>query len=152
MSIQPDTFHRVTADSLLAAIRSRGVDSNDLRFAVHEACHALQWRVTKPWTSDNIHAKKPKPHRIFGVAGGVRDEIQARAVEQLVCRRLGIDCGSVEQWAQVCWMETLKNERISLPTGDWLEKQILAEMASKSAERLADEVMAIQPKRVRRKP
>lgn len=132
----------VTADALLSAIQAKGSNATTLRDAAHEACHALQWGVKKRWTRDNIHAKKPKRHRIFGDIG-VRDEMVARAVEQLVCARMGVDCGTVEHWAQICWMETFKNERISLPTGDWLEKQIKEYMTMASSARLADQVIAL---------
>lgn len=121
---------------LLLAIRARGSDATTLRDAAHEACHALQWRVTKKWTRDNIHAKRPKAR-----SSGVADEITARAVEQLVCARLGVDCGTVERWADVCWLETLKNERISLPTGSWLADQIRTRMASDGAKRMTERVL-----------
>ncbi len=131
-----------TPESLVAAICARGVSTSDLRFAAHEACHALQWGVRKKWTIDNIHARKPRPNRILGDVG-VLDEITARAVEQLVCAKLGVDCGSVEHWATVCWMETLVNERILLPKGDWLEQQIRKRMESDRAARLTDQVLAL---------
>lgn len=130
------------ADKLIAAIRARDSDATTLRDAAHEACHALQWGVTKKWTRDNIHAKKRKPHRIFGDVG-VMDEIDARAVEQLVCARLGVDCGTVEHWADVRWMEMIKNERISLPAGGWLADQIRTRMGSEAAKRMADRVLAL---------
>lgn len=128
----------MSAESVLRAIQLRGSDAKDLRDAAHEACHALQWRVRKSWTRDNIHARKPKQR-----SEGVRDEILARAVEQIVCRQLGVDCGSVVKWAMICWMETLKNERISLPAGDWLETQIGAAMESVEAKRMAARVIAL---------
>jgi hypothetical protein len=132
----------VNAAALLSAIQSRGSDATDLRDAAHEACHALQWKVTKRWTRDNIHAKKPKRPGF-----GVGDEIVARAVEQLVCRELGVDCGPVSKWAHVCWMETLKNERISLPTGDWLETRINEAMTGREANKLAAAVLALTEKK-----
>jgi hypothetical protein len=132
----------VSPEQLLAAIVKRGVVSTSLRDAAHEACHALQWGVKRKWTRDNIHAKKPKRHRLFGDIG-VRDEIVARAVEQIVCHQLGVDCGSVEHWAQVCWMETMKNERISLPSPMWLADQIRKQLDSATACRLADEVIGL---------
>ena len=131
-----------TPESIIAAIRANGSDATDLRDAAHEACHALQWGVKKKWTRENIHAKKPKPHRIFGDIG-VRDEIDARAVEQLVCARLGVECGSVDHWAHICWMESLHNERVLLPAGDWLADQIRLQMRSKRCADLANQVTAL---------
>ena len=126
--------------TLVDAVRAKGSDAGDVRDAAHEACHALRWGVSKKWTRDNIHARKPKNR-----SEGVRDEILARAVEQLVSADLGYDCGTVEHWATVCWMETIRNEGISLPVGDWLEKAIRSCMASKEARRWADRVLALAP-------
>lgn len=127
-----------TAERLLKAIRDRGSDARDLRDAAHEACHALSWSVKKRWTRENIHARKPRARAL-----GVSDEILARAVEQLVCQRLGVDCGSVKKWAMVCWMEMLKNERISLPMDGWLEETITTRMKSRDAARMADAVIGL---------
>jgi hypothetical protein len=139
-----------TPESLITAVRAKGSDASDLRDAAHEACHALSWRVSAPWTRDNIHAKKPKPHRIFGDMPGIREEILARAVEQLVCVKLGVDCGTVSRWALVCWMEMLKNERVSLPTGDWLEAQIRDAMGTALAEDMAKAVLRLAEPKKRR--
>jgi hypothetical protein len=135
------------ATALLDAIRKRGVTSSSIRDAAHEACHALEWGVKKPWTRDNIHAKKPKAHRIFGPAPGIRSEVLARAVEQLVCGSLGVDCGPVEHWAAVCWMEMFKNERISLPEGDWLESRIRSAIGNPKSRAMADRVLALAGER-----
>lgn len=123
---------------LVEAVQARGSDARDIRDAAHEARHALKWGVRKKWTRDNIHAKKPRAR-----SEGVADEILARAVEQLVSADLGYDCGSVFTWAMVCYVEMIKNERISLPGGDWLEKAIRSCMASKIARKWADRVIAI---------
>ena len=131
----------MTADELVAIVQARGSDAKDARDAAHEACHALEWVVTKKWTRDNIHAKKPRV-RTFGVSS----EILARAVEQLVCRDLGVDCGSIEQRAAVCWMEMFKNEGIALPTGDWLPDAIKQAMRNDRARRYADMVLALRSK------
>lgn len=132
----------MTANELVAIVRARGSDAEDPRDAAHEACHALEWGVTKKWTRNNIHAKKPRA-RAFGVSS----EILARAVEQLVCRDLGVDCGSIEKWAAVCWMEMLKNEGIVLPTGDWLPDAVKQAMRHDRARRYADAVLALKPEK-----
>ena len=134
----------MTPADLVAIVRARGSDANEARDAAHEACHALSWGVKKPWTRDNIHARKPKDSRIFGPMPGVREEILARAVEQLVCARLGYDCGTVEKWAMVCWMEMIKNEGISLPTeGNWLVTRVREDMKTERAAAMADRVLAL---------
>ena len=139
----------MTPDELVEIVRSHGCTTNDARDAAHEACHALSWGVKKPWTRDNIHAKKPKNHRVFGPMPGVREEILARAVEQLVCSALGFDCGTVEKWAMVCWMEMIKNEGVSLPTGGWLADSIRSEMTGKRAAELTKRILELKPKRKR---
>jgi hypothetical protein len=125
-------------ENLVTEVQRRGSDAANPRDAAHEACHALHWGVKKKWTRDNIHAKKPKTRFI-----AVRHEILARAVEQLVCAKLGVDCGTVEHWAFVCWMEMLKNERVSLPSGDWLATQIYEAMKTEEAQALATRVLAL---------
>ena len=127
----------MTADELVTIVQGRGSDAKDARDAAHEACHAIRWKVTKRWTRDNIHARRPRIK-----SDGVAEEIMARAVEQLVCASLGVDCGSVEKWAMVCWMEMLKNERISLPRGDWLAKAIIARMDTDGARKMRDDILA----------
>jgi len=74
---------------------------------------------------------------------GVHDEVIARAVEQLVCADLGVECWPVEKAAHVCWMEMLKNERISLPTGSWLEDRIRQAMEGREARKMADAVISL---------
>lgn len=132
------------AEKLVAAVRAKGSNASDPRDAAHEACHALRWGVRGRWTRDNIHASKPQRP-----AEGVREEILARAVEQLVSKAVGYDCGTLAQWAFTCWMEMAKNEGISLPTGKWLENAITSAMGSKEAKLAADQVLALAatPKR-----
>lgn len=133
--ISPETF--------VAAVRAKGSDAADVRDAAHEACHAISWKVPAPWTRDNIHARKPEDHRIFGAMPGVREEVLARAVEQIVCEELGVDCGGVAKWAMVCWMEMLKNERVELPTDGWLEKEIQEAMRGERAKAMAAQVLKL---------
>lgn len=123
--------------ALVAAVRARGSDAKDPRDAAHEACHALEWGVTKRWTRNNIHAKKPRNR-----SEAVASEIMARAVEQLVSARVGYDCGPVEKWALVCWMEMLKNEKIALPTDGWLEGAIRLAMERQTTKKMADRIIA----------
>jgi hypothetical protein len=134
------TAHKAQADALVAAVRSRGSDATDARDAAHEAAHALTWSVTKKWTRNNIHAKKPRIR-----ADGVYDELTARAVEAIVCERLGIE-HDVKHWAFVMVMEMAKNEKISLPSIDWAAEGIELRMKTRMAQELADEVMTLGAK------
>ena len=135
----------MTAEQLVAVARSHGSDAADARDAAHEACHVVQWGVRGKWTRENIHRRAP---RVRGY--GVADEIAARAVEALICQRLGIEY-DLKKWTMVCWMEQLKNERISLPTGSWLEDRIREQMGKPATARLVEKVLALQVKRPRRK-
>jgi hypothetical protein len=126
-----------TATQLVTAVRALGSDAEDARDAAHEACHALEWGVTKRWTRDNIHARRPRT-----ASEKTGSEILARAVEAIVCKRLGIKY-PVKKWAFMCWMEMLKNERISLPAGPWLENAIRNAMTTKRTARFADRVLGL---------
>lgn len=126
-----------TAQRLVDAVRKRGSNADDPRDAAHEACHALEWGVTKKWTRDNIHARKPRIR-----SDGVSSEITARAVEAIVCADLGVKY-DVDKWAFTCWMEMLKNEGISLPTGSWLADAIRRRMKTDGARRMANRVLAL---------
>lgn len=97
------------AERVLKAILAKGVDQCEvtpgvLRHAVHEAAHGIRLNVPK-WTNEKIHraCMKARPGDRF------REELIARAVEQLVCARLGVVCGTVEHFAYITCMESLKN-------------------------------------------
>jgi len=130
----------------LDAVQARGytphdrttTNISDVRDAAHEACHALQWKVTKPWTRENIHAKCPKR-----IGDKLVQEILARAVEQLVCADLGAPCDSIEKCAHHCFMEMLQNEKIRLPSGEWLAELIRERMREAPAKELAVRVLAL---------
>ncbi len=126
----------MTPDALVAAVQAKGSDATTPRDAAHEACHALAWGVSKKWTRDNIHAKKPRSRH-----EGLSDEITARAVEAKVCEKLGIP-HDLEKWVGVCFMELLKNERISVPF-DWLLSSIKARLASPATEDMATRVLGL---------
>ena len=128
----------MTGPDLVRIVRSRGSDAEDPRDAAHEAAHALRWGVRKRWTRDNIHAKKPEA-RAYGIA----DEMEARAVEQIVCGRIGYACGSIEKWAETCWFETLKNEGIALPSPAWIVGCVRRRLDDPGALALAERVLAL---------
>lgn len=129
----------MTSADLIRVIQARGSDATDLRDAAHEAAHALKWNVKKRWTRDNIHAKKPR-----GINHGVADELEARAVEQIVCKRLNVRCGSIAKWAEVCWEEMYMNERIALPSSRWVAARVRDRITDPEALALADRVLALE--------
>lgn len=101
-----DQAHRI-----LSAIRARGcepighgTDPGEFRHAVHEAVHGIRLGA-KSWSNDAIHraCTRVRP------GDRLREELIARAVEQLVCQRLGVACDTVEHFAFWTCMEALKN-------------------------------------------
>jgi hypothetical protein len=146
------------AARIIDAVESRGNDPRDLRDAAHEACHALMFGVRPgQWDRETIHRaikrrRNVVAESIYGnrLGGMVDAEIVARAVEQVVCSDLGVDCGSIETWAHVAWMEAWKGSGISLPTDSWLTDRIRRAMAKDDRVRsLADKVIALKPYRPR---
>lgn len=131
----------MTGEALLLAIRARGSDARDLRDAAHEACHALAWNVKGKWTRKKIEASNPYRSRAKMLLG-VNDEITARAVEQLVCARLGVECDPVSRAVMTMCMETVKFEGIKLPYNEMV-MAVEARMESKAAAEMAERVLAL---------
>lgn len=76
------------ARRIVAAVRARGSDAEDLRDAAHEAVHGLLGDLAS-WNRSAIHhslAERLGPKSRVGL---VSEEITARAVEAIVCERLG---------------------------------------------------------------
>lgn len=96
-----------TAASVIAAIRVCGSDATDLRDAAHEAHHALSAGVVGKWDRERIHRAVVR----LGRSGEVRDELMARAVEQLVCAHFRVKIDPVSRWAFVSAMEAIKFRR-----------------------------------------
>jgi hypothetical protein len=94
-----DTIH-----PLVAYGRARGNGSLNVRDAAHEAFHALSVNA-KNWDREKVHAKLC---RKFKRAALWLHELEARAVEQLVCQRLGYDCGPLDKWVGWSAMEAIK--------------------------------------------
>jgi hypothetical protein len=121
------------AERITANIRAMGSDAVNVRDAVHEACHAMMWGLQRKWTRDNITKKNPYRRR---PALGVRDEITARAVEALVVRSLGLEYDQ-DKWLLMMVMETLKFDRIALPSHEWVKEAVTARMGTREADVLA---------------
>lgn len=82
---------------LLETLRERGIrpltsdPQEQVRDASHEAAHALMWGVETPWSRQRIHEKAPAMPRALA------DEIRVRAVERLVCERIGLPMSRYDQ-------------------------------------------------------
>ena len=139
------------AKKLYDAIRAKGYaghevgDPEDLRDAAHEAHHALYCNLKGPWGRERIHqALVRRANKLRRLANGelVAYELDARAVEWNVCERFGIDY-EVERWADITWLETVKNMRIQLPAVSWIVEQITARKARKRTLEFVDAVLAL---------
>lgn len=97
------------ATRVLNAIRAKGCQTfghgdDSLRHAVHESVHGIRLSVPV-WENEKIHRACVKVRR----GDRLSEELIARAVEQVVCARLDVPCGTVEHFAFITCMESLKN-------------------------------------------
>lgn len=128
----------MNAEKIIKAIRARGSDATDLRDAAHEAHHALDAKAKK-WDRESIHRALMRRHR----CALLRSEVMARAVEQIVCTRLGVDPkGDVEKWALVACLESIK---YGLPHTDpsTFAAMVCREMSGAEAIAASDAVIAL---------
>lgn len=130
----------VSAEAVVLAVRALGSDTTNLRDAAHEASHALELRVPRgKWSRVTIdrYAQRKKLGR-----GDISSEILARAVEQIVCERLGVPIASVDRLAAVAAMESNKLDRVSFDP-DVFASMVRQMMSSKRAGEMADAVIAL---------
>lgn len=97
---------------VIALCAKHGNKARDVRDAAHEAFHALYVNA-RDWDREKVHAKLKKR---FDKAGLWIHEMQARAVEQLVCRHYGIDAGELDGWVFVSIREAVSHR---LPFGEF---------------------------------
>ena len=109
----------MTADDLLNMLREKGIQSDSLRDAVHEASHAVECGCPDDKWSDReaIHAAVCRRHP--NPAYQAREEVEARATEWEACERYGIDY-DVDAWAFMAAMEAVKCG-VSMPYDAWVE-------------------------------
>lgn len=133
----------VTPDALVAAVRARGSDADDARDAAHEALHALRAGLADGWDREVIHAAlvRSKRGRERIEAYLFAEEVLARAVERIVCRRVGHDIGDPEHWLFIAAMEGTKTG-FNVRMADWREAVDAVERSARAAE-WADRVLAL---------
>ena len=134
----------VNGPGLLAAIRARGCDATDLRDAAHEAHHALTHGIKGKWTRKAVDraVQKSWPGR-RGYPMRLAEEIDARAVEQIVCADLGVECWPVDKAVGIMIMECISVDRVGGLDFDPLVAAVKRRMASPSCRRYADRVIAL---------
>lgn len=133
-----------TAEDVILAIRARGSDATDLRDAAHEAWHAIEAAIPEgQWDRNTISARVKRKGRGWAAAS----EVKARAVEQIVCQRMGVPAGrhKLEDWVGTSCMEAIKFREPFLPYTDALAA-VKRYMASKDVQKDADTIIALATK------
>lgn len=128
----------LSAESVVRAVQNLGSDARDLRDAAHEAHHALSCGLTNPWERERIHRAVMRRGR----AEAAINEIEARAVERIVCAEFGIDCGNVEQWAAIACMEAIKSG-IRYPSVAWFSDRVRDYMKRPEMRSAADRIIRL---------
>lgn len=90
---------------LVLLAHARGNHPSDLRDAAHEAFHALSVGLEEDWDRETIHEALVER---FGGAELWLHELQARAVEQLVCAEFGVETNPIEHWVHWSILEAIK--------------------------------------------
>lgn len=144
---------------LLAAVSSRGNDAIDIRDAAHEACHGIQARHRGSWERESLHRgllqrsrKSILAELTYSYAPLIAWELDARAVEQIVCAKLAVVCWSIKTTSDITFHETLHHFKIRLPSIGWIEEQVTQRLERPALQRMADRVLALRPKRKRPVP
>lgn len=129
----------VKTSDIIAAIRAQGNNASDLQDAAHEAHHALDAGVPEgQWDRTTIHRYVAD----LGPDAATASEVMARAVEQIVCADMGVDCGPPESWAIMSCLEAAKLG-MPLPSVDAFLARVREAMVSPEARAAADRVMAL---------
>lgn len=90
---------------LVALCKSKGNNASDIRDAAHEIFHARE-AGSKSWDREAVH--RALTRKMAGPAFLWIHELKARAIEQLVCKHFGFDCGTLEHWVGISIFEALK--------------------------------------------
>jgi len=131
-----------TARRIVAAVQARGSDANDLRDAAHEAVHGLLGNLTS-WERESLHRSLvERLGSSHGRVGLLSEEITARAVEAIVCDRLGV-AHDIEQFARVTLWEALRNGLYISWGESELAQIVRTRMDNDETRALADRVIAL---------
>lgn len=137
------------AQYVIEAVRARGGNPRDLRDAAHEASHAIEAKVPDgKWERESVHGYILKLEKKLGRSAMIGSELRARAVEQIVCRRLGTDPGTVDRWALVSAIEAAKRGLSFISVPDAV-KGIQVYMETGSVIAIAEEVLSLPERKVK---
>jgi hypothetical protein len=110
---------RIPADPndhpLIALCKEHGNDADNIRDAAHEIFHA-RYAGTKSWDREVVHQALSRKFRQRGPAFFWLHELRARAVEQIVSKHFGYDCGPLAGWVHTSILEAIKR---GMPRGDF---------------------------------
>lgn len=131
-----------TAQRIIAAVHARGSNAHDLRDAAHEAVHGLLSNLSS-WERESLHRKLVKQlGSSRGRIGLLSEEVTARAVEAIVCERLGV-AHDIKSFALVTLCEALKNGLYISWSASELAEIVRARMADPKTRALASRVIAM---------
>lgn len=94
---------------LVEALSAAGITCrhrDDLRYAVHEACHALDWSLEHPWTNSRIRAASEQRTHMERCLS----EVRVRVVEGLVCAKLGVEIEPMPERISIAILEAVKGK------------------------------------------
>lgn len=128
-------------EALVIALRKRGIDDTDLRHCVHEASHALDAKMRGPWTNTAVSAAMNR----IGPGRAACSEILARAVEQIVCKRLGVETKALDHWIGISCKEAIKFRDPFLDYTQALDAAKRA-MGTKEADKRAAAILSLAAK------
>jgi len=131
-----------TARRIVAAVRALGSDADDLRDAAHEAVHGLLGNLTS-WGRNNIgRALVRRLGTPCGRSEVLSEEITARAVEAIVCERMGV-AHDIEHFAHITLWEALHN-RVHIPVSEAeFAGFVRTRMDNAETRALADRIVAL---------
>lgn len=149
-------FQRDKAEKLISVFASYGINPQgvsldiQLRDAAHEAHHALTAKCKAPWSRDAIHEAMAD---LCGDVNGewVIQELDARAVERVVCQALGAPYDA-DRWMEITWFETASSMKIMLPSVEWITDAVVLRLGLPKIKAAARRILTLKPRRVRKAP
>ena len=140
------------ADRLVEILKARGCvperqrSLHEVRDAVHETVHVIQ-SGSKSYNRETIHegllAKAKDEDGRQDRSLLLRFELQARAVEKIICERFKIEY-DIEHWALIMWMETSKTLNVDIGSLDRTVDAINIVAKQYETKRLVDQVLRLR--------
>lgn len=131
-----------TARRIIAAVQARGSDAEDLRDAAHEAVHVLLGDLSSWGRNDIGRSLVRRLGTFYGRSEVTGEEITARAVEAIVCERLGVE-HSIERFTGVTLLEAIHNG-VNIPVSDAeFAGFVRTRMTRPEAKALADRIISL---------